>query len=194
MAVPNIPALRRSIFYELHDAPLSGHPGKAKMLKKANSLYWWPNLSSDIAQYVKTCDSCQRNKSSNQKPVGLLCPLYIPEGPWDWVSMDFITDLPHTKSGYNCILVFVDRLTKMVHLAPTTTTVDAQKTAQHFMDFVVKLHGVPKDVVFDRGSVFTSHFTKGFLECIGTKQHLSTAFHEMGCLYSRPESEMKKVR
>ena len=39
--------------------------------------------------------------------------------------MDLITGLPKTKMGYDAIVMFVDRLTKMVHAIPTHTTVDA---------------------------------------------------------------------
>ena len=58
--------------------------------------YWWRGMGQDVDRYVATCPSCQRNKSSNQKPAGLLQPLPIPSGPWMSVSMDFITHLPDT--------------------------------------------------------------------------------------------------
>ena len=57
---------------------------------------------------------------------GLLQPLHIPHGPWDSVSTDFVTGLPKTKAGYDAILVFVDRLTKYVHIVPTRTVCTAK--------------------------------------------------------------------
>ena len=48
-------------------------------------------------------------------------PLPIPDRPWQQVSMDLITQLPRSKLGNDAIVVFVDKLTKMVHYVPTTT-------------------------------------------------------------------------
>jgi hypothetical protein len=91
--------------------------------------------------------------------------------------MDFVTGLPMTPRLHDAIVVFVDRLTKMVHLVPTTTTVDAVGTARLYIDHVWKHHGVPQNLVTDRGSVFISHFWTALLQIIGTKQKLSTAYH-----------------
>ena len=91
--------------------------------------------------------------------------------------MDYVVQLPITKRGHDAILVFVDRLSKMVHLVPTTTKVTGAQTAQLFFDHVFKHHGLPTDIVSDRDSRFTSHFTKELLRLLGTKQCMSTAFH-----------------
>ena len=61
--------------------------------------------------FVRSCESCQRNKSGKIK-VGLLQPLPIPDRPWAHISMDFIVGLPQTDLGFNAIFTFVDRLTK----------------------------------------------------------------------------------
>ena len=52
---------------------------------------------------------CQRDKPSNQAPMGSLQPLPIPERPWSSVSMDLITQLPRTTTGYDAIFVVVCR-------------------------------------------------------------------------------------
>lgn len=75
-------------------------------------------MRSDAATYVQRCGTCQRVKGQHIKPSGLLQPLPSPEGRWNSVSMDFIVQLPPTKLGHDAIVVFVDRLTKMVHFAP----------------------------------------------------------------------------
>ena len=177
VVVPDAPGLRRGILYEFHDTPYSGHPGLAKTMDAVSRGFWWPGLFKDVKHYVHTCASCQRNKASNQKPGGLMQPLPVPSEPWDSVSMDFIVQLPETNDGFDAILVFVDRLTKMVHLAPTTTTVDAVGTARLFVDHVFRLHGVPASIVTDRGSVFTGTFLTEVLRLVGTKHRCSTAYH-----------------
>jgi hypothetical protein len=88
------------------------------------------DIRQEVNKYVQTCESCQRNKISTQKPAGLLQPLPLPTHKWTDISMDFITQLPKTQSGYDAILVVVDRCTKVCHFIPTTTSVDAAGTAQ----------------------------------------------------------------
>ena len=83
-----------------------------------------------MRQYVSSCDFCQRNKLSNDRPAGLLQPLPVPEFRWQWVTVDFIQDLLETKAGHTAIVVFVDRLSKMVHFAPAWNNMGAEEFAQ----------------------------------------------------------------
>ncbi|KAJ9506472.1 hypothetical protein QJQ45_019457 [Haematococcus lacustris] len=101
----------------------------------------------DVKSYVRSCHSCQVNKSSAKKPAGLLQPLPIPaERPWDSVSMDLIVKLPASgPNKYDSILVFVDRLTKMVHLVKTWESMTATQYAKLFLEHVFRLHGMPRN-------------------------------------------------
>ncbi|WVZ52704.1 LOW QUALITY PROTEIN: hypothetical protein U9M48_003740 [Paspalum notatum var. saurae] len=71
-----------------------------------------------------------------------------PEWKWEEISMDFIVGLPRTRKGYNSIRVVVDRLTKVAHFIPR----------ELYISVIVRLHGVPKRIISDRGSQFTSRF------------------------------------
>jgi hypothetical protein len=66
-------------------------------------------MYSELKAYFRSCDSCQRNKTSNQKPIGLLKPLVIPTESFEQVSMDFITTLPVTKENHDAVMVIVDK-------------------------------------------------------------------------------------
>ena len=107
---------------------------------------------------------------------GLLQPLPIPLKKWQQISMDFIGPLPQSDS-YNCILVIVDRLTKMAHFLPTTTDISAPDVAKLFLDNIYRLHGIPESIVSDRDTRFTSRFWRTLFELLGTKLTFSTAFH-----------------
>jgi hypothetical protein len=63
-----------------------------------------------------------------------------------------------TQAGYDSIWVIVDRLTKVAHFIPVKTTYSGAKLAELYMSRIVCLHGVPKKIVSDRGSQFTSKF------------------------------------
>jgi transposase InsO family protein len=91
--------------------------------------------------------------------------------------MDFIMGLPRTKSGYDSIWVVVDCLTKVAHFIPVKTTYTSAKLSDIYMKRIVCLHGVPKSIVSDRGTQFTSHFWKQLHETLGTRLEFSTAFH-----------------
>ena len=101
----------------------------------------------------------------------------VPDWKWDRVGMDFITGLPRTRSGYDSIWVVVDHLTKVAHFIPVKTTYTSAKLANIYMDKIVCLHGVPKSIVSDRGTQFTSHFWRQLHESLGTRLEFSTAFH-----------------
>jgi hypothetical protein len=72
--------------------------------------------------------------------------------------MDFIVGLPRTQARYDSIWVIVDRLTKVAHFIPVKTTYSGAKLAELYMSRIVCLYGVPKKIVSDRGSQFTSKF------------------------------------
>src|SRR6202035_2470125 len=75
------------------------------------------------------------------------------------------------------ILVCVDRLTKMAHFCPTTTNVNAEETARLYLKHVFKHHGLPDDIVTDRGTQLTSRFTTSLLQFCNIRSNKSTAFH-----------------
>jgi transposase InsO family protein len=68
-------------------------------------------------------------------------------------------------------------LTKIAHFIPVKTTYTSAKLADINMKRIVCLHGVPKNIVSDRGTHFTSHFWKQLHESLGTRLEFSTLFH-----------------
>ena len=134
-------------------------------------------MKREIAEFVARCDVCQRVKAEHQRPAGLLQPLPIPEWKWEEVGMDFITGLPRTQTGCDFIWVIIDRLTKVAHFIPVKTKYGGNKLAELYMDRIVCLHGVPKRIVSDRGSQFTSKFWQSLHEALGTRLNFSTAYH-----------------
>ncbi|KAJ9514422.1 hypothetical protein QJQ45_012357 [Haematococcus lacustris] len=169
--------MRTALLCEAHDIPISGHLGRDKTYQQLSRHYFWPRMAASVHDYVRTCPCCQRNKSNTAKPTGLLHPLPVPQHRWEQVSMDLITQLPSTAAGHDAIVVFVDRLTKMIHAVPTTTTVSASILARTFFDHVFRLHGLPKVIVSDRDPRFTSTFWTELFRLTGTHLNMSTANH-----------------
>ena len=73
--VPDDLDLQTRILQECHDTPTGGHLGKDKTLEQVKRRFYWPGMDQTIVAYVTSCDSCQRNKPSQQSPMGLLMSL-----------------------------------------------------------------------------------------------------------------------
>ncbi|KAI3819573.1 hypothetical protein L1987_13414 [Smallanthus sonchifolius] len=175
--VPSSGNLRGLIMDEAHKSRYSIHPGSDKMYKDLKELYWWPNMKGDIATYVSKCLTCLKVKDEHQKPSGLLQQPEIPQWKWEQVSMDFITKLPKTSSGYDAIWVIVDRLTKSAHFLPIKETDKTEKLAKLYIKEIVARHGVPISIISDRDSRFVSRIWKSLQEAMGTRLDMSTAYH-----------------
>jgi hypothetical protein len=175
--VPEVDTLRTEILSEIHDTPYGGHLGVARTLEQLQRMFVWPGCTTDVKQFVSTCHTCQRDKIPRSGPAGLMQPLAVPGRRWESVSMDFITQLPKTGDGNESIVVFVDRLTKMVHLAALAGSATAAEVARCFIHNVFRLHGLPRNLVSDRDARFTGRFWVEITRILGTKRSMSTAYH-----------------
>jgi hypothetical protein len=170
--------LREELIAEAHEPLYSGHVGARTTLHNLRlAQFAWPGMRTEVHAFVAKCDSCQRNKTSTQAPAGELQPLPIPNERWDTVTMDLITDLPVTHAKHDSIVVFVDKLSKMVEFVPCKKTIGAEQFAELFVNSVVLRFGVPRVIVSDRDPRFTAKFMSTVVKLLGTKQALSTAFH-----------------
>jgi hypothetical protein len=167
ICVPDIDSLRETILKEAHDSVYSIYPGSTKMYQDLKQNYWWYGLNKDVASHVALCDVFQRVKAEHQRPAGLLHPLKVPEWKWEEIGMDFIVGLPRAPARYDSIWVIVDKLTKVAHFIP------GAKLAELYMARIVCLHGVPKKIVSDQGSQFTSRYWKKLHECLDTRLNFS---------------------
>nr|GFC66538.1 reverse transcriptase domain-containing protein [Tanacetum cinerariifolium] len=147
------------------------------MYQDLRKLYWWPNIKADIATYVSQCLTCAKVKAEHLKPSGLLQQSKISEWKWENVTMDFVTGLSRTLSGYHSIWVIVDRLTKSAHFLPKKKTDSIEKLAELYLKEIVCKHGVPVSVFSDRDSLFTSRFWVSLQKALGTQLDLSTVYH-----------------
>ena len=74
-------------------------------------------------------------------------------------------------------MVFVDRLSKMAHLAAVPDSIDGIGTARLFLDRVFRQHGLPEVIVSDRDPRFTGTFWSSVFKVLGTRLDMSTADH-----------------
>jgi hypothetical protein len=91
--------------------------------------------------------------------------------------MDFIVGLPNTSQKHDSIWVIIDRLTKTAHFQPVHTTYTAKKYTEVYPDQIIRLHGVPKTNISDRGAQFVARFWEQLQFSLGTKLIRSFAYH-----------------
>ena len=103
-------------------------------------------------------------------------PNHIPYRRWQIISVNLITELPQSH-GYDSILVAVDRLSKRAHFITTTSDITSLGVAWLFRDGIWKLHGLPKEVISDRGPQFVLNFMQGLSKILGIKVAASLAYH-----------------
>ena len=159
------PLVRSSVLQWCHSSKLACHPGYHRTLGLLQQRFWWPSMSADTRGFVSACSDCARSKSSHRAPAGLLRPLPIPHHPWSHVAADFVTGLP-PSDGNTVILTLVDHFSKSAHFVPLPKLPSALETANLLVLRLFRLHGIPQDIVSDRGPQFAS--LESFLSCSGS--------------------------
>jgi len=184
-------AIRQQLLWECHDCILAGHKGRDKTDEAVRRRATWEGLGSDVAEYVKSCHTCQTSKKASHRPLGVLHPLPVPTSPFQSCSLDWLTDLPTAKGGKDAILVVVDRFTKLVILIPACSTDSVLKTAQRYLKHVVRHHGVQDSLVSDRDVKFLSSFWQQLMEMLGTRLDMTTTAHQQA--NGQAEIQMKLI-
>ncbi|RFU77263.1 reverse transcriptase domain [Trichoderma arundinaceum] len=174
--------LHKEVVKEVHEHPLHGHKGITKTTQQVYQYYTFKGLKKTVANVVASCQTCGKTKDSRHRPYGKLQPLPVPERPWESVTMDHITDLPLSKEPltgvkYDSIFVVVDRLTKQAYFLPHKKSHNAEELSYTYRRMIAANHGLPKEIISDRGPTFASKFWQELMAKLGTNHKLSTAYH-----------------
>lgn len=168
--------LRHKLIQLIHNSAEGGHSGVTVTTQKLCSLFYWKGLKRNVREFIRKCDTCQRNKSETVASPGLLQPLPIPNRIWEEISMDFIDGLPPSR-GNTVIWVVVDRLSKFAHFVALSHPYNASKIAQLYMQHIYKVHGFPRAIISDRDPTFTSNFWRELFHRSKVQLNFSTAYH-----------------
>ena len=115
--IPDAP--KSQILIKGHDKV--GHPGIRKTMAQLCRIYWWPNMTQDIKQYVRSCHTCQMVKAANHPYFGQLQPLPTPDMPMELISMDtVIMGSSASKTKVKYILIVLDHCSGYIWARPTS--------------------------------------------------------------------------
>ncbi len=95
---------------------------------------------------------------------------------WSHIAIDFVTDLPNSRN-YTTILTVIDRFSKACRLIPLPKLPSAFETAEVLLEQVFHFHGLPDDIVSDRGPQFTSRVWKSFCQQLNINISLTSGYH-----------------
>ena len=133
-------------------------------------------MQKDCLKYCESCSQCRLQASRQQRPLPTAHGHAIPEGRWDVIHADWITDLPETSSGHDAILVVHDRVTKYAYFLPAMKADTAETTAKRLFSTVFSVHGLPRMVISDRDHLFTAKFFAELMRILDVKQHMGTSY------------------
>jgi transposase InsO family protein len=162
------------------------HLGAKKMYVDMRKIFFWVSMKRDVVHFVTKFLECQQVKAEHHHPTCLLQPHDVLMFKWEVISMDFVVGLLLTSHRHNAILVIVDKLTKSAHFIPIRDTYDVTDVAHVFLSEVIRFHRIPKKIISDRDSRFTSRFWTSLQSMLGTQLNLSTTYH--------PETDGKTER
>lgn len=159
-----------------HAHVISGHLGQKKTIKKAEELFYWCNLKSDVTQYVKNCLTCQRFKVSPGLQQ-LYQELPSVNKPLDRLGID-LTDMIAGNGGYRYVLTIVDHFSRFVKFYPLKSKLSVgivEALEQYMTDF-----GTPHTIVLDNGGEFTSQLFQQFCQRHLITLWYTTPYHPQG--------------
>jgi len=168
--------LQQQIIKIHHDLPSAEYPDWWKTYESVSRNYWWPGMTTFVKKYVTGCDMYQRMKNCPQQPFRPLVPNKVPNRPWEIISMDLITQLPESNS-YNTICVIVDRLTKRAYFIPINNQFSSKNMAQLLYDKVYPLHGLPLQIISDRGVQYSAELFQEWYKILGIESTMLIAYY-----------------
>lgn len=153
-----------------------GHLGRERTINVLRDRVYWPNMTSDVQDWVRACTRCMHRKS----PTNHRAPLVsiVTTQPLELVCMDYLT-LETSKGGYQHILVITDHFTKFSTAIPTRNQT-AKTTAEALFNGFMVFYGLPQRLHSDQGANFQSNIIQELCKLTGVQKSRTTPYHAMG--------------
>jgi hypothetical protein len=172
-----VPKELRSCVMKLgHDTPMSGHLATKKTLERIWSTFYWPGMCAEIQRYCRSCDRCQKVTPRGKVSKVPLSKMPLSNVPFEKVAVDLIGPIrPASDAGHQYVLVMVDYATRFPEATPLKR-IDAETVAEALWTMWSRL-GIPKTVLSDQGSQFTSQCMREVHKLLAVKGQTTTPYH-----------------
>ena len=164
---------RKELFDDAHSGMFGAHLRSAKIHSQLGQHYWWLSMRADINSWARACAICASRQIG--KPLHpCLTPLPV-GGPFDRVGVD-VVQLPNSSKGNKYVVVFVDYLTKWPEVFPVKDK-NSLTIARLLVEHIIPQHGVPSQLLSDRGLAFVSKIMFEVYNLLEIKKISTTAYH-----------------
>ena len=167
---------RKQVLEVAHELPTAGHLGVRKTENRIMQHFYWPKMKRDVADFCRTCHTCQMIGKPNQKiKPAPLQPITSIGEPFGRVIIDCVGPLPKSKTGNKYLLTIMcvsTRFPEAVPLRKITAPVIVNALTKFFTVF-----GMPKEIQTDLGSNFTSGIFQQVMHQLQIKHVTSSAYH-----------------
>ena len=167
--------LRKEVIRNAHDSSFGGHAGVAKVQSLLAEMFWWPSLLNDAAEFVLSCDRCQKMKKSNQGGPNPIIPLPAEDSFGGRVHLDLLGRFEGV-GRVKYVLICTDSFTKYAEFIPLETK-NAQEVAEKFYQNWILRHSVPVQICTDQGKEFRNQLMARLLDHLGVQSIQTTPFH-----------------
>lgn len=188
---------RKFVLSLAHESPVAGHFGHRKTILRVKRDFFWPGMTSDIKNYCRSCDKCQRFTPKGNVAKAPLEPMPIITEPFTRVAIDIVGPLsPSSSGGHRYILTLIDFATGYPEAIPLRETTSIA-VAEALLEIFSRV-GIPREILSDNGAQFTSQLMGEVHKLLGVKPLFSSVYHPMGNgrierLHSTLKSCLKKL-
>ena len=167
---------RDTVLKLAHDCIMSGHLGIKKTTDRILSTFYWPGVQGDVVRFCRSCDVCQRTYPKGKVAKVPLGQMPLIDTPFERVAVDFVGPIvPVTDRGNRYILTLVDYSTRYPE-AVAVKGIETERVAEAMVDIFTRV-GIPKEVLSDMGTQFTSNLMKEVGRLLSIKQLNTTPYH-----------------
>ena len=174
LVVPQV--YRKHVMKIAHESSLGGHQGIKRTTDKIATNFYWPGIQADVKRFCKSCDICQRTIHKGRVRRAPLGQMPLIEVPFDRVAIDIVGPIkPATERGHRFILTLVDYATRYPEAVPLVS-IETTRVAEAMVDVFSRV-GIPREVLSDQGSQFTSGLMKEVSRLLSIRQLTTTPYH-----------------
>ncbi|XP_041421806.1 uncharacterized protein LOC121394536 [Xenopus laevis] len=183
---------REEIIRLAHETPWSGHMGREKTLNRILYRFFWPGIHQQVAEYCSSCPVCQKTAPVKPSDKAPLIPIPVVGKVFERVAMDIVGPLEKSSKGNQYILVVCDYATRYPEAIPLRNI-----TAKSVADALIKIFsslGIPREILTDQGTNFTSSLLKELYALLGVKALRTAPYHpQTDGLVERMNQTLKRM-
>ena len=166
------PALRRTMVWQTHNL---AHSGAGRTLSRLQLAWYWPGMTTEVRQVIRTCEVCQAAKNGGKQSTGSRQRLFAGR-PWQKVAVDLVGPMPETSRGHKWILVLTDHFTRWQDALPLVDAT-APVVASTLDKRVFCYLGLPEQLHTDQGAQFESQLIAELCQLWKVTKTRTTPYH-----------------